>query len=127
VFAASFDSATPLEALERTAAETHPDAAFALTSLFVSERAGDLLVSATPGFDLRARSEWPEHHASHGALHREHTVVPVFSSAPLPKQALRTLDVFSVTLALAGVPLEEYAESDAARLSAGTWRPEVWR
>lgn len=127
VFAASFNAATPLEALERTADETHPDAAFALTSLFVSERTGDLLVSATPGFDLRARSEWPEHHASHGALHREHTVVPVFASAPLPKQTLRTLDVFSVTLALAGIPLEEYAESDAARLSAGSWRPEVWR
>jgi hypothetical protein len=126
-FSASFESATPREALERTVGESNPDAAFALTSLFASERAGDLLVSAPAGYDLRAKSEWPEHHASHGALHREHTVVPLFSSAPLPAQALRTLDVFALTLELAGIPLEEYPASDTARLGAGTWRPEVWQ
>ena len=127
VFAARFERATPAEALERSANERHPDAGFALSSLFASERTGDLLVSASPGFDLRAKSEWPEHHASHGGLHREHTVVPVLSSAALPARPLRTLDLFSVTLELAGISLEEYPESDAARLAGGSWRPEVWR
>jgi hypothetical protein len=126
-FASSFEDATPEDALERSAAERHPDAAFALTSLFASERAGDVVVSASPGFDLRAKSEWPEHHASHGALHREHTVVPVLSSSPLPPRALRTLDVFALTLELAGIPLDEYEESDSSRLARGAWRPEVWR
>jgi len=127
VFAASFGGATPAEALERSAGERHPDAAFALTSLFASERTGDLLVSAAVGFDLRTKSEWPEHHASHGALHREHTVVPVLSSAPLPDRPLRTLDLFALTLELAEISLDEYPESDAARLAGGSWRPEVWR
>ena len=127
VFAASFDGATPSEALELTAGERQPDAAFALTSLFASERTGDLLVSARAGFDLRTKSEWPEHHASHGGVHRDHTVVPVLSSAPLPPQPLRTLDLFSLTLELAGISLDEYPESDAARLTVGSWRPEVWR
>jgi len=126
-FASSFTDATPAESLERSQAERHPDAAFALTSLFASERTGDLVVSAIPGFDLRAKGEWPEHHASHGGLHRQHTVVPVWSSAPLPSRALRTLDLFALTLELAGVPLDEYPESDAARLALGTWLPEVWR
>jgi Type I phosphodiesterase / nucleotide pyrophosphatase len=126
-FAASFESATPSDALERSATERHPDAAFALSSLFASERAGDLLVSASPGFDLRAKSEWPEHHASHGGLHADHTVVPVLSSAPLPARPLRTLDLFARTLELSGVPLAEYPESDAARIELGSWRPEVWR
>jgi Type I phosphodiesterase / nucleotide pyrophosphatase len=126
-FAASFEQATPDEALERSAGERHPDAAFALVSLFASERTGDLLVSAQTGFDLRTKAEWPEHHASHGGLHRDHTVVPVFSSAPLPARPLRTLDLFGVTLELAGIPLDEYPDSDTARLAAGTWRPEVWR
>lgn len=79
------------------------------------------------GFDLRTKAEWPEHHASHGALHRDHTVVPVCSSAPLPDRALRTLDVFALTLELAGIPLDEYRESDPARLARDEWRPEVWR
>ena len=126
-FSSSFDSATPDEALERSAGERHPDAAFALSSLFASERTGDLLVSAETGYDLRTKAEWPEHHASHGALHRDHTVVPVLSSSPLPAAPLRTVDLFEYTLWLAGIPLEEYAESDAARLAAGTWRPGVWR
>lgn len=126
-FAASFEGATPGQALERSAGERHPDAAFALVSLFASDRTGDLLVSAATGFDLRTKAEWPEHHASHGALHRDHTVVPVLSSAPLPERSLRTLDLFSVTLGLAGIPLEEYPESDTARLAQGAWQPEVWR
>jgi hypothetical protein len=126
-FSRSFANATPETALDLSVAEHHPDAAFALVSLFASERAGDLLVSAEVGVDLRTTSEWPEHHASHGALHREHTVVPVLSSAPLPRRPLRTLDLFTVTLDLAGIPLEEYPDSDTARLAQGTWQPEVWR
>jgi Type I phosphodiesterase / nucleotide pyrophosphatase len=126
-FASTFSGATPAEGLGRSHADRYPDAAYALTSIFASERAGDLLVSARPGFDLRTKAEWPEHHASHGGLHREHTVVPVYSSAALPERPLRTLDVFAHTLELAGVPLEEYPESDAARLARGDWKPEVWR
>lgn len=126
-FRSSFERATPAEALARSAGEDWPDAAFALTALFASERTGDLLISAKPGFDLRAAREWPEHHASHGALHRAHTVVPVLSTAPLPSGPLRTLDIFCHTLDRAGIPLEEYPESDAARLAHGEWRPEVWR
>lgn len=127
VFETEFDRASPAEALEHSSADRYPDAAFSLTSLFASERAGDLLVSATRGFDLRTAAEWPEHHASHGGLHRDHTVVPVRSSAPLPQRPLRTLDLFAVALELAGIPLEEYADSDAARLARDDWAPEVWR
>jgi len=53
--------------------------------------------------------------------------VPVWSSAPLPSRPLRTLDLFALTLELAGVSLDEYPESDAARLALGAWEPEVWR
>jgi len=126
-FATSFARATPAEALERSHTERHPDAAFALTSLFASERSGDLVVSASLGFDLRAKGEWPEHHGSHGALHRHHTVVPVWSSTALPSRPLRTLDLFALTLELVGVSLDECPESDAARLALGAWQPEVWR
>ena len=126
-FSTSFERASPADALARSAGERNPDASFALSSLFASERAGDLLVSAAPGFDLRTKSEWPEHHASHGGIHRDHTVVPVFSSAPLPASPLRKLDLFVLTLQLAGIPLEDYPRSDAHLLAQGSWRPEVWR
>jgi hypothetical protein len=126
-FAADFGAVDPLAALRRSQTERNPDAAFALVSLFASDRAGDLLVSASVGYDLRTKREWPEHHASHGALHADHTVVPVLSSAPLPDRPLRTLDLFGHVLSLADVPLEEYPDSDAALLARGEWRPGVAR
>jgi hypothetical protein len=120
-------SATPRESLRRTLEDDHPDLAFALLSLLASERAGDLLVSASVGFDLRARREWPEHHASHGALHRDHTVVPVLASSPLPDGPLRTVDLFAAMLERAEIPLSRYGDSDAALLARGEWMPDVAR
>ena len=126
-FAAAFDGSTPREALERSWDEEQPDAAFALVSLLASERAGDLLVSAHVGHDLRSDREWPEHHASHGALHRAHTLVPVCASSPLPERRLRTLDVFALMLERAGIPLAEYPASDTALLAGDRWEPGVQR
>jgi hypothetical protein len=126
-FSESFQNLTPLDALERSYEEHNPDTAFALTSLFASERAGDLLVSAALDHDLRTVREWPEHHASHGALHRHHTVVPVLSSSPLPERRLRTIDLFSETLRLAGIPLAEYPTSDSYAVEQGVWEPGVLR
>ena len=127
LFGREFSGLLPRDALARSLDEEHPDAAFALTSIFASERAGDLLVSASVGYDLRARREWPEHRASHGALHRAHTVVPVRCSAPLPSRPLRTLDLFASMLELAEVPLADYADSDAYLIEEGTWKPGVVR
>ncbi len=126
-FRSSFAGATPEEALRRSFGERYPDSAFALASLFASSRAGDLLVSAEVGYDLRTAREWPEHHASHGSLDRAHTLVPVLSSAPLPPGPMRTLDLFRVTLGLAGIPLREYGRSDTALLAGGRWQPGVWQ
>ena len=58
-------------------------------------------------------------------LHREHTLVPVMSSAELPEPPLRTLDLFGHMLSLAGIPLGDYPESDAALIAEGRWAPGV--
>jgi hypothetical protein len=126
-FARDVAAADPAAFLERTFEEHNPDAAFALSSLFASERAGDLLVSAAEGHDLRTRREWPEHYASHGALHRSHTVVPALSSSPLPARPLRTLDVFAETLRRAGLDVARFRGSDADLLARGSWSPGVLR
>jgi Type I phosphodiesterase / nucleotide pyrophosphatase len=126
-FSTEFAGLDAPAALARSRDDRNPDAAFALVSLLASERAGDLLVSASLGYDLRTKREWPEHHASHGALHADHTVVPVLSSAPLPDRPLRTLDLFGHVLSLADIALEEYPQSDAALLARGEWAPGVAR
>ena len=85
---------------ERALAETvdtpFPDALEQLWYLFSSNRTGDIVVTAKPGFDLRARFEWPKHHSSHGALCRDQMLVPLLSNRPLDESGpIRTVDVFA--------------------------------
>jgi hypothetical protein len=92
------ENPTSDEALAQTFDTGHPDALAQIAQLFRSRRSGDLVVSATPGWDLRERYEHPEHHSSHGALHAGHMLVPVAASAPLTEGPMRTADVFSTVL-----------------------------
>ncbi len=91
------------EALEQTAGLAYPDGLLQITQLFRSARCGDLVVSATPGFDLRERFERPEHRSSHGALHRDHMLVPFASSEPLYDGPLRTADIAPTVLDYLGL------------------------
>jgi hypothetical protein len=86
------------EALAASFDTGHPDALVQIAQLFRSARAGDLVVSAVPGYDLRERYEHPEHLSSHGALHSGHMIVPVASSTPLTEGPMRTADVFATAL-----------------------------
>lgn len=86
------------DALRLTFDSGHPDALAQIAQLFRSSRSGDLIVSATPGWDLRERYEHPEHFSSHGALHAGHMLVPVAASAPLAEGPMRTADIFATVL-----------------------------
>ena len=83
-------------ALARTIDTPFPDALEQLWHLFRSHRTGDIVVTAKPGYDLRARYEWPEHHSSHGALCRDQMLVPLLSNRPLDRSGpARTVDIFA--------------------------------
>ncbi len=71
----------------------YPDAPAQLLQLFRSRRAGDLVVAAQAGSDLRLDWEIPEHRSGHGSLVAEHMrcVVAINRRVPGP---LRTVDVF---------------------------------
>jgi hypothetical protein len=71
--------------------------------LLRSGRAGDLVLSARRGCDLRSNDyEHPEHRGSHGSLDREHMLVPFAISAPVNRERLRTADAFPTILRLTG-------------------------
>jgi hypothetical protein len=105
------------EWLEETWDHAHPDAAYQLLDQFRSPRTGDLVVTAQPGFDFRARFEVPEHKAGHGSLTRDHMQTPVWSSAPLPPGPLRSVDLFPAMLHWLGVAPPEELDG------ASAWRP----
>src|SRR5215212_4235112 len=86
-------NATAGDWLDATWDAPYPDAVYHLLDQFRARRTGDLLVIAREGYDFRRRFEIPEHRAGHGSLVRSHMQTPVWSSAPLPAEPLRTVDL----------------------------------
>ncbi len=84
-------------------ASDYPDALVQILALAGSARAGEIILSAARGWDYRARYE-PIHHVSaHGALHREHMLVPLLTNRPLARTPLRTADVMPSALRSLGL------------------------
>lgn len=91
------------EVLERTADSDYPDAPLQVAQLFDSPRAGDFVVSASHGYDLRAGDkERREYRSCHGSLHREHMRVPFAISVPTVARPPRSVDAFPTILELMG-------------------------
>ena len=91
--------------LTRTADSDYPDAPLQVAQLFDSPRAGDFVISAAPGFDLRAgHAERVEMRSCHGSLHREHMRVPFCVNAPTVERTPRSVDAFPTILELLGKP-----------------------
>jgi hypothetical protein len=93
---------TASESLRLTVGTEYPDGLYQLAQLFRSARTGDIVMSATPGYDFRKDYEVPEHFGSHGGLHRDHMLIPIMCNAKLSHYPLRSVDVFPTTLALMG-------------------------
>jgi hypothetical protein len=96
---------TPDELAALTADSDYPDAPWQIAQFFASSRAGDLVINARHGFDLRASFEYQPHNGSHGGLHRDHILVPALSNARWPVARLRTVDLFPTILQALDKPL----------------------
>src|SRR3989338_3741840 len=108
---------TPQESLELSFDQLYPDAFVQLLQLFKSERTGDVVINAAPGYDLRLHYEWPEHFSSHGSLIQEHMHVPLAFSYPIElNRKIRSVDVFPTLLKLLGLSQEK--ECDGLALVA---------
>lgn len=90
-------------AWERTVASEYPDALVQIAAIAAAPRAGDLILSATPGWDLRARWEPLAHVSGHGALHRSQMLVPLLMSRPATGTPRRTVDIFPSALRALGL------------------------
>ncbi len=95
------------EILAKTFETDYPDAVFQIYQLFRSRRAGDIVVSATVGYDLRDFWEYPEHKGSHGSLHRHHIHVPlIYNQKGWKDHPARTADLFDTILKWKGITPE---------------------
>jgi hypothetical protein len=80
----------------------HPDSLVQIVALCGAARSGELLLSAARDWDYRARYEPIPHVSSHGALHREHMLVPLVMSRPAVGTPRRTVDVLPSALRAMG-------------------------
>lgn len=95
-------SHTDKELMTITFKTAYPDAPRQLLQLFKSPRCGHLVVTAAPGYDLRARHERPHHIGSHGSLHRQHMIVPMLFNKNVSTDIKRTVDIFPTAMTALG-------------------------
>ena len=101
----SLTAATPDEVYEAMIGSDYPGSIAQLTRLVTSPRSGEIVLSAARDWDFRSRYEPIPHVSSHGALHREHMLVPLLTNRPTRSVPLRTADVMPSALAALGVAI----------------------
>jgi hypothetical protein len=99
------DSIDETAAYDATIGSDYPDALVQLAHLASASRSGDVILSAAREWDYRARYEPIPHVSSHGALHREHMMVPLLLSRAPSSTPRRTVDVMPSALAALGIPV----------------------
>ncbi len=95
------------QAYEATINSDYPDALVQIAHLVTSPRGGDIILSASRDWDYRARYEPIPHVSSHGALHREHMLVPLLLNRASGATPRRTVDVMPSALAALGITVPQ--------------------
>lgn len=87
------------KAYDMTFESEYPDSLVQIANLASSSRCGDIVASAAPGWDFRARFEPIPHVSTHGSLRREHMLVPLLTNRAPRIAPRRTTDVMPSALA----------------------------
>nr|NIP29950.1 hypothetical protein [Candidatus Dadabacteria bacterium]NIQ14143.1 hypothetical protein [Candidatus Dadabacteria bacterium] len=101
------------EGISNSIKTEYPDAIVQILQLFESPRTGDVVLSAKPGFDLRATHEKPEHCGSHGSLRKEHMMVPILINEKVEKDHARTVDIFPTIIKHLGSNIPEDIDGES--------------
>ncbi len=101
----SIDAIDARESHELTMPTDYPDSLVQIANLAGSARAGEMILSAARGWDFRAHYEPIPHVSTHGALHREHMLVPLLTNRPLRGRPRRTVDIMPSALRALGLAI----------------------
>ncbi len=94
--------ATAGETYDLTLDTDYPDSILQLARLASAPRSGEIILSAARNWDFRSKHEPIPHVSAHGALHREHMLVPLLSNRPFGSRPRRTADVMPSALVALG-------------------------
>jgi hypothetical protein len=101
----SIEDISAREAYDVTVESDYPDAIVQIAHLASAERSGDIILSASKGWDFREGYEPIAHRSTHGSLHRDHMLVPLLLNRPVDQVPRRTVDVMPSALAALGLPI----------------------
>ncbi|HEX6627986.1 MAG TPA: alkaline phosphatase family protein [Gemmatimonadaceae bacterium] len=90
-------------AYDATIKTDYPDSLVQIAHLVASPRSGDIILSASRDWDYRARYEPIPHVSSHGALHRDHMLVPLLMNRVPSHRPRRTVDTMPSALTALGI------------------------
>jgi arylsulfatase A-like enzyme len=91
------------ESYDLTIDSDYPDSLLQIARLSDSPRSAEIIVSASRDWDFRSKYEPIPHVSSHGALHRDHMLVPLLVNHPIPSPPRRTVDVMPSALDALGL------------------------
>jgi hypothetical protein len=97
-------SATPDETYDLTIGTDYPDSVLQIARLAAAPRSGEIILSAAREWDFRAKHETIPHVSAHGALHREHMLVPLLTNRRYAGTPRRTTDVMASALTILQLP-----------------------
>ena len=93
------------ESYETTFGSDYPDALVQIARLSDSPRSGEIILSAARNWDFRSKYEPIPHESSHGALHRDHMLVPLLMNRAPVFRPRRTVDVMPSALTALGITI----------------------
>jgi hypothetical protein len=92
------------EAYDAMLETDYPDGLVQIARLSGSPRSGEIILSAAREWDYRSKYEPIPHVSSHGALHRDHMMVPLLLNKRPARQPRRTVDVMPSALRALAIP-----------------------
>ncbi len=95
------------ESYHATIDSDYPDSLVQISRLSDSPRSGEIILSAARDWDFRAKYEPIPHYSSHGALHRDHMLVPILMSRAPSIVPKRTVDVMPSALKALGIAIPQ--------------------
>jgi hypothetical protein len=107
---AELDNASADDVHTLTFASDYPDSVVQIAHLAAAARSGDIILSAARDWDFRARYEPIPHVSSHGALHRDHMLVPLLMNRRASRVPLRTIDTMPSALSALGIAIPSSLE-----------------
>jgi hypothetical protein len=109
----TLDALSADECFDATINSDYPDSVVQIAKLLGSPRCGEIVLSAARDWDFRGRWEPIPHVSSHGALHRDHMMVPLLLNRRPSAVPRRTVDIMPSALRTLGIAVPDGLDGHA--------------